>query len=114
LANPIAAKVGSSPEALRVIGDVLDADNTLGAVGRQNMAQAGQEAMLVDAGPTAQSLLDQTIQRSGSGVRVARDAISQRVSRDSAAITSAMDDAFGAPTMAMPGTANSSGRAALS
>ncbi|MEN5279015.1 hypothetical protein ABE527_18975 [Brucella sp. TWI432] len=114
LANPIASQAGATPEALRVIGDVLEADNTLGAVGRQNMARAGQEAMLVDAGPTAQSLLDQTIQRSGSGARVARDAISQRVSRDSAAITSAMDDAFGAPTMAMPGTANSSGRAALS
>ncbi len=114
LANPIASQAGSTPEALRVIGDVLDADNTLGAVGRQNMARAGQEAMLVDAGPTAQSLLDQTIQRSGSGARVARDAISQRVSRDSAAITSAMDDAFGPPAMAMPGAANSSGKAALS
>lgn len=114
LANPIAAQAGARPEALRIIGDVLDADNTLGVAGRQNMARAGQEAMLVDAGTTAQSLLDQTIQRSGAGARTARDAISQRVSRDSQAITSALDDAFGAPAMAMAGTADKSGRAALS
>lgn len=96
-AKPIAQNAGASPEALRVLGGVLDADGTLGPQGQANMGRAGQEAMLVDAGPTATRALDTAIQRSGPGAVVARNAIDGRVSRDAAALSQALDDALGKP-----------------
>jgi len=96
-AGPVAHRAGTTPEALRVLGGVLDADGSLGPSGQANMARAGQEAMLVDAGPTARRALDTAIQRSGPGAVVARDAVQGRVARDSGALTQALDDALGKP-----------------
>lgn len=96
-AGPIAQQAGISPDTARAFGGILDADDALGPQGQAAMSRAGQERMLVDAGPTAQGVLDTTIQRGGPGARVAREAIDARVSRDSAALSSALDDALGAP-----------------
>lgn len=96
-ASPVARQAGTTPEALRVLSGVLDADGSLGPTGQASMARAGKEAMLVDAGPTARRALDTAIQRSGPGAVVARNAVQGRVARDSRALTQALDDALGEP-----------------
>ncbi len=95
--NRVAQGTGTSPEALRVLGNVLDGDGTLGPQGQANMARAGQEAMLADAGPTARTALDTAVQRSGPGAVVAREAIDSRVGRDTQALTQVLDDTMGKP-----------------
>ena len=96
-AGPTARQAGASPEALRMLGGVMQADDSLGPRGVANMTRAGQEAMLADAGPTAQSMLDTAIQKAGPGARMANDRVGQRVTRDSAALVNAMDQSLGAP-----------------
>lgn len=96
-AGPIAQQAGISPDTARALSGILDADGALGPQGQASMARAGQERMLVDAGPTAQGVLDTTIQRGGPGARVAREAIDGRVGRDSSSLTSALDNALGQP-----------------
>lgn len=93
----IAKSAGTTPEALRTLGGIMAADDSLGPRGVANMARAGQEAMLVDAGPTARRALDTAVQRSGPGARVAMDAVEGRVARDSDALTDALDTAMGQP-----------------
>ncbi|HEY0630160.1 MAG TPA: hypothetical protein VGD23_12615 [Sphingomicrobium sp.] len=95
--NRAAAQTGVSPGAMRMLAGTLQADDTLGATGRQNMARAGQDAMLADAGPRARGVLDVAIQRGGQGGVGARRAIDDRVGRASHAITRTLDDTLGAP-----------------
>lgn len=97
LGNRIARQAGASPEALRMLGNVLDADGTRGPVGAANMARAGQDAMLADAGPNARAILDTAIQRGGPGAVEAQNAIAQRTARAAGAATSALDNTLGAP-----------------
>jgi hypothetical protein len=78
-------------------GNVLDADGTLGPVGQANMAKAGSEAMLADAGPNAKSILDTAIQRGGPGAVSARQAITDRAGRSATQIGNALDANLGAP-----------------
>lgn len=96
-ANPIARQAGIRPETARALGGILEADGSLGSQGSANMARAGHERMLVDAGPTAQGALDTTIQRGGRGAAIAREAIDGRVGRDSAALGQALDSILGQP-----------------
>jgi hypothetical protein len=96
-ARPIAQQAGADPETLRLLGSVLDADGSLGPTGQANMARAGQDAMLADAGPNARSILDASIQRGGPGAVEARQAISDRTGRASQAIAAALDSTLGAP-----------------
>jgi hypothetical protein len=95
-ANRAARQAGVSPQAARFASETLQADDSLGA-GAARMAQAGDERMIADAGQSASNLLDYAIQKSGRAGRIATDAIDGRVARSSAAITSALDDALGAP-----------------
>lgn len=95
--NEVARQAGVSPEVARQLAQTLDADGTLGAQGRANMASAGNEAMLADAGPNARAILDTSIQRGGPGAVLARGRIDERVARDSAALNSALDSSLGAP-----------------
>lgn len=94
---PIAKQAGTTPEALRVLGGILDADGSLGSTGQANMARAGNEAMLVDAGPTARRALDTAIQRSGPGAVTARRAVEDRLGRETKALTNVLDDTMGKP-----------------
>lgn len=96
-ARPIARHAGTSPEALRLLGSVMDADGSLGATGQANMARAGSEAMLADAGPNARAVLDTAIQRGGPGAIDARNAIAGRTDRAATAITGALDNTLGQP-----------------
>lgn len=93
--NRTAAGVGAKPETLRMLGNTLNADGTRGAVGARNMARAGNEAMLADAGPNARAILDTSIQRGGPGAVAASRAIKERVTRDSQKFGSALDDILG-------------------
>jgi hypothetical protein len=64
---------------------------------RQNIAQAGPDAMIADAGPGARDFLDATIQRGGPGADVARNAIDQRATAAGQRITGALDQSLGQP-----------------
>ncbi len=96
-ANRTAQNAGTSPEVARMLSNVLEADGSLGAQGAQNMARAGQEAMLADAGPNARSVLDTAIQSGGPGSVAARNAIDARVARGADDLTTALDDSLGQP-----------------
>lgn len=93
----VAKKLGISPEVMRIISGSLEADGTIGSRGAANLARAGQEAMIADAGPNAKALLDTAVARSGPGAVRATDAISERVGRDAKALTSALDKSLGKP-----------------
>lgn len=95
--NQIAKGAGTTPDALRMLGDVMDADGSLGPQGQANMARAGSEAMLADAGPNARRVLDTAIQRGGPGAVTAREAIDDRVARGVSDLTGALDNTLGAP-----------------
>lgn len=96
-ANPVARQAGASPESLRMLGDVMASDGSLGPRGASNMSRAGSDAMLADAGPNARAVLDTAIQRGGPGGLAARTAIDQRVARGARDVTGALDSALGAP-----------------
>lgn len=96
-AGPIAQRAGSSPQALRLLGDVMEADGSLGPRGTANMARAGNEAMLADAGPNARMVLDAAIQRGGPGAVLARDAIDARVARGTEDVAAALNASLGDP-----------------
>lgn len=95
--NQIAKQTGISPEVMRMMGNALEADGTLGPQGVANMQRAGSEAMLADAGPNAKAILDTAIQRGGPGGVVARDAISARAGRGAQDISAALDTTLGKP-----------------
>lgn len=95
--NEVARQAGVDPSVAAQLAQTLDADGTLGTQGRANMAAAGQEAMLADAGPNARAVLDTAIQRGGPGAVLARSRIDERVGRDAVALNSALDSALGSP-----------------
>ncbi len=97
VARPIAQQAGAQPGTLRLLGNVLGADDSLGPMGQANMARAGQDAMLADAGPNARAILDTAIQRGGPGAVEARQAITGRTDRAAQAIARALDTSLGAP-----------------
>lgn len=96
-AGPIAKRAGASPEALRLLGNIMDADGSRGAAGQANMTRAGSDAMLADAGPNARAVLDTAIQRGGPGAIDARNAIAGRTDRAARSITNALDTTLGKP-----------------
>lgn len=93
----VASQSGVDPDVATLLARTLSADDTLGSRGVSNMARAGQEAMIADAGQNAQSVLDTAIQRGGPGATLAQQRIGERVARDSNALTNALDNALGAP-----------------
>lgn len=96
-ARDAARQMGISPEAARMLTEVGRADDTLGATGRANMAAAGREGMVADAGQSARNVLDWAIQSSGQAGARARAAIDARVTRDAGALQDALDAALGKP-----------------
>lgn len=96
-AAPIAKTVGASPEALRMIGDLGQADMAFNGPGAANIAAAGPEGMLADAGPSMSQYLKTSIQNSGPAARLATERVNERVSRDSDALVSALDTYMGKP-----------------
>ena len=95
--NAAAKSAGTTPQVLRMLGNVLESDGTLGPAGQANMAKAGADAMLADAGPNAKAVLDTAIQRGGPGGVAARDAIAARSGKASSAISDALNANLGSP-----------------
>lgn len=92
-----AAQLGVSPEAAQIVRQVTGFDNSLGASGQQNLAAAGNEAMLLDAGPNAQSAADFLMRRPGQGGGVINEALASRASRDSQELQNALNLYLGDP-----------------
>ncbi len=92
-----ARKAGVSPDVLRMLGNTMEGDGTLGPQGAANMARAGKDAMLADAGPNARAVLDTAIQRGGPGAVEARQAIADRTTRGAQDLTTVLDDTLGVP-----------------
>ncbi len=95
--KPIAKQAGASPEALRLLGNVMEGDGSLGPQGQAGMSAAGSEAMLADAGPNARAVLDTAIQRGGPGAVTARNAIAARTARSARDTIGALDATLGQP-----------------
>lgn len=95
--NRRAAEVGLSLPSASILSRGLDADGSLSGTGAANIARAGPDGMLADAGPNARTLLDTAIQRSGPAGVQAQRAIEQRASGAGRAIRDTMDTTLGAP-----------------
>lgn len=95
--NQVARDAGVSPEVANYLVRIGNNDGTLGPQGAANMARAGSEAMPVDAGVNSQQALDWATQRGGPGANTARQRINDRLTRDSAALVSTLDNTLGTP-----------------
>lgn len=95
--NQVARDAGVSPEVANYLVRIGNNDGTLGPQGAANMARAGGEAMPVDAGVNSQQALDWATQRGGPGANTARQRINDRLTRDSAALVSTLDNTLGTP-----------------
>lgn len=91
-----ARQAGTSKEAVDVVARSLAADNAVGAT-NANISAAGPRAMLADAGPSTQSVLDTAIQRAGPGAGEASQRISARAAAATDDINAALDAGLGAP-----------------
>lgn len=90
----IAQDLGISTNAAKVIKNTFDQGGDL-PLARANLAKAGQEGMLADAGEAAQALLDATAASGGPASQVARGAIDARATRTAASLDSTLDQILG-------------------
>lgn len=75
----------------------MAADDAFSGSGAANIAAAGPQGMLVDAGPTARGALDAATQTGGPAARIARQAVDQRGAQASADLQAALNAALGSP-----------------
>jgi len=92
--NKIAREFGISTNAAKVIKNTFDQGGDVQAA-IENLNRAGSEAMLADAGPAAQALLDATAASGGRAGQVVRGAIDDRMSRSGSKMVSALNRALG-------------------
>jgi len=85
---------GSSPAAA-VVRDVMKADETFGGVGEKRLAEAGEGAMLAEAGPASLALLDTAIQMSGRGGTKAIREVDRRVNTASESLQKVLNKYLG-------------------
>ncbi|MDQ7262708.1 hypothetical protein NM680_12990 [Paracoccus sp. PS-1] len=91
----VADDLGISRRAGRLLSDTLEMDDA--ARMRNALNQAGPDAMLAEAGPTARNALDFVTQSPGEGARTALSRLDDRASAAGKRLTGALDDAMGAP-----------------
>lgn len=96
-ANRNLAPLGLSRPAAEVLQRTLEAEGTLGGRGAANIAAAGPDAMLADAGYGSRQLLDTVMQSGGPGASLAREAVENRANAAGHRITAALDQHLGAP-----------------
>lgn len=92
----ISRALNISADAARVIKQTFEMGGDFEAA-RRNLQRAGDEGMLVDAGEAAQALADATAAAGGPAGTSVRQPIEARAGRVEGQLTSAMDDALGAP-----------------
>jgi hypothetical protein len=93
----VLAPVQVSRPAAEILTRAGVSDGTLSGQGAANIASAGPDAMLADAGPASQNVLDTALQRGGPGAVAARQAIEQRAAQADQQVSGALDRAFGKP-----------------
>jgi hypothetical protein len=96
--NQIAREFGISTNAAKVIKNTFDQGGDVQAA-IANLNRAGGEAMLADAGPAAQALLDATAASGGTAGQIVRGAVDERMARTNRAVTSSLDSALGTPPL---------------
>jgi len=94
--NKIAREFGISKMAAKVIKNTFDQGGDIDAA-VTNLGRAGDEAMLADAGPAAQALLDAANVSGGAAGRTVRTAIGQRMARTGEAVEQSLNEALGQP-----------------
>lgn len=92
--NQIAREFGISTNAAKVIKNTFDQGGDVQAA-IANLNRAGSEAMLADAGPAAQALLDATAASGGTAGQVVRGAIDERMARSGSKMVAALNRALG-------------------
>lgn len=95
--NKRAAQHGLSQPSHQILTRAMDADGSLTGTGARNIALAGDDAMLADAGPNARTLLDTAIQRSGKAGTLAREAVEDRAAKANQDIARSLDTTLGRP-----------------
>lgn len=90
-------QLGLTPASESVLTRALQSDNALGGQGARNIAAAGPDGMVADAGPNVLQALDTAVARGGPGVNRARTAIDQRLETAGNELTAALDTGLGAP-----------------
>ncbi|PYF12013.1 hypothetical protein C8J30_102328 [Rhodobacter viridis] len=93
--STIARELGISSDAAKVVKTALEADDY--AAAEAAIQRAGGKAMLADAGPATQSLLDASVNAGGASQRVVRDAVTERAKASAADMTATLDRTLGAP-----------------
>lgn len=96
--DKIAREFGISKNAAKVIKNTFDQGGDVQAA-VANLNRAGSEAMLADAGPAAQALLDATAASGGRAGQAVRGAIDERMARTNQAVSSSLDSVLGAPPL---------------
>lgn len=75
----------------------LEADDAFSPQGQQRLAAGGQDAMLADAGPSTQTLLDAAQQTTGPATGLSRGRIEERATRAGLQASDALDNSLGVP-----------------
>jgi len=92
-----ASQQGMSVPTAKLLGDTMEADGSLYGSGAANIAKAGPNAMLADAGPGARTLLDTAANRSGTSARLAREAVEGRATDTRSILEGGLDATLGRP-----------------
>lgn len=95
--NQQVKKLGMNRESADLAARALEADDTLGPAGLKRLTQAGDDAMLADAGDTSSGLLDTVIQKGGKGARVAKQAVEDRAAMSNDKLSKTLDMVLGKP-----------------
>ena len=115
--NRNAAKLGVSRQAADVVTGAMRGDDTLGGVGARNIAAAGPDGMLADAGISARTIMDTAAQKAGPGARIATTAVEERAAKANTRLNNVLDVVLGKPNTGLRTEAKdiaSSSRAARS
>lgn len=99
----ISQDLGISKDAARVIKNTFEQGGDMQAA-LDNVARAGDQGMLADAGQAGQALLDAAANSGGTGAQIARGAIDDRAAASSVALDRVLDDVLG-PVPVGPQTA---------
>ncbi len=96
ITDKIAKGEGMPANVYTLLQRALQGDDIAGAGGRK-IAEGGEDAMLADAGQSAQNLLDHSIRQSGPGATLAAERVGGRVSKAAEKVKQTLDDTLGQP-----------------
>jgi hypothetical protein len=100
-----AKAAGTSSQVLDDITGAINADDV--AAGRRAVQQGGPDAMMVDASPNLQAVLDTAVQKSGSAGTKARRAIDGRLNKATRNLRKTFDRLMGPPGKGVRASAKS-------